>query len=138
MFSFHHVATSVKNMQQSLNFYSLFGFTAIFQWQAEDGSLEIVHMQLGEALLELFCYASAESVSQLNSLEQDLASIGVKHFALRVTDLEQTAARLKEQGLVAEAEIKQGRTGVSYLFFTDPDGLFVEIVQDDRQQGQTI
>ena len=35
-------------------------------------------------------------------------------------------------GLATNPEITEGRTGIKYFFINDPDGNWVEIVQDDR------
>lgn len=136
MFSFHHVALSVTDLERSITFYGCLGFAVVHEWRAEDGTLAIAHMKLGGALLELFCYADAAG-EVAGTLEQDLRRVGVKHFALQVADIHESAQRLSREGLVDEVVISTGRTGVDYFFITDPDGLFVEIVQDDRELGRS-
>ena len=134
MFSPHHVAISVSSLEQSTDFYEKLGFAEVMRWQADDGGLTIVQMQLAGLLLEMFCYASAnEGEVKERSLEADLRMVGCKHFGLRVDDIEVARMQLIESGLIdAAATVTQGRTGIEYLFLRDPDGLFVEIVQDDR------
>jgi len=134
MFSPHHVAISVTDIDQSRAFYQKLGFAEVMRWQAEDESLTIVQMQLSGMLLEMFCYASPkEGAVKEQSLESDLKMVGTKHFGLRVDDIEVARKKLIESGLMdAATTVTQGRTGIEYLFLRDPDGLFVEIVQDDR------
>lgn len=134
MFSPHHVAISVSDFDQSMVFYEKLGFHEVMRWQAEDGALTIVQMQLDGMLLEMFCYASSK-VGEIGqqTLASDLKRVGSKHFGLRVVDIEVARRQLIESGLAdASVTVTKGRTGIKYLFLRDPDGLFVEIVQDDR------
>jgi len=133
MFSFHHVALSVSDMDESVVFYGLLGFKPVFRWQAEDASLMIVHLRQGEALLELFCFASSVAAPESSGqLETDLPRIGIKHFGVRVDDIHAAKARMESLGLADLINIIQGRTGIDYFFIKDPSGILVEIVQDDR------
>jgi glyoxylase I family protein len=87
MYSFHHVALSVTNREQSANF----------------------------------------------STSTDLPIIGTKHFGLRVDSVCKAKDDLVVQGLINQSvEIKQGRTGPRFFFIKDPDGILVEIAEDDR------
>lgn len=133
MFSFHHVALSVSDTIRSKEFYAKLGFKPVFEWIADDKSLTITHLALGATILELFCYR--EPVEQpLQSLENDLRHIGIKHFGLRVEVLENAQTFITASGIAAGQDImiKQGRTGIKYFFIRDPDGNFVEIVEDHR------
>jgi len=133
MFSFHHVALSVSSLDRSISFYQALGFEQVMHWQAEDGSLQIAQLRLGEALLELFCYAKPTSAPVTSQeLATDLPRIGVKHFGLQVADLQQTSVHLVELGMLGDAKITKGRTGIDYLFIRDPDGILLEIVEDKR------
>ena len=133
MFSFHHVALSVADLERSTRFYNALGFERVMYWQAEDHSLQIAHLRLDEALLKLFCYAKPNSApTTCHELATDLPRIGVKHFGLQVADLQQASARLTELGMLGDAQITRGRTGIDYLFIRDPDGMLLEIVEDKR------
>ncbi|MDT8375921.1 MAG: VOC family protein [Mariprofundaceae bacterium] len=134
MFSPHHVAITASGLERSVSFYEKLGFCEVLRWQAEDGSLTIVQMRLNTLLLEIFCYASSkEGGVKERTLESDLRTIGTKHFGLRVDDIEAARKQLIEAGLAdVSVTVTKGRTGIEYLFLRDPDGLFVEIVQDDR------
>ena len=104
------------------------------RWQAEDGNLTIVQMKLGDMLLELFCYAEPKQAPEsTQQLESDLKRIGIKHFGLKTENIESTRQQLIKLGQCDESTaITHGRTGIDYLFLKDPDGIFVEIVQDNR------
>ncbi len=133
MFSFHHVALSVSDLALSLSFYQALGFESVLSWQAEDDSLRIVHLKLGEAMLELFCYAKPQEAPDTSkALVSDLPRIGVKHFGLQVGDIQQAVKQLDALGVLGDAQITHGRTGIDYLFIRDPDGILLEIVEDQR------
>ncbi len=133
MFSFHHVALSVSDLEKSVAFYELLGFRSVFRWQNEDGSLAIVHLKQSEALLELFCFASTVAApASSKQLATDLPRIGIKHFGVRVDDIHMAKARMISLGLADNIEIVKGRTGIEYFFLADPDEILVEVVQDNR------
>lgn len=136
MFTFHHVALSVSDIGRSVAFYEQLGFTQSFRWTAPDSSLSILHLRLGEATLELFCYRNpSPRRGEMETLEGDLQIIGTKHFALKVESISDALQSLIARGVVPEnTTITQGRTGLLYFFIRDPDGIFVEIVEDSRSQ----
>ncbi|MDQ7000954.1 MAG: VOC family protein [Mariprofundus sp.] len=134
MFSFHHVALSVSDLEASVVFYEQLGFSPVFRWRAEDESLAIVHLKQGEALLELFCFSSHVAAPESSKqLATDLPRIGIKHFGVRVADIQQAKERMDSLGLAEGIEIVHGRTGIDYFFLADPDGILVEVVQDNRK-----
>ena len=133
MFVFHHVSLSVTNIDRSIAFYNVFGFKDAFRWTADDGTLEISHLKLNGFYLELFCYADSKpALDSMNVLETDLKVVGARHFGLRVQSIDKAKRLLIENGIDKSIEIKKGKTGIDYFFIKDPDGIFVEVVQDDR------
>jgi glyoxylase I family protein len=133
MFSVHHATLSVADLDRSIAFYGHFGFEPVIRWAAEDSSLQIVHLALGGIILELFCYAANHgAVSGRYEVGNDLEQVGVKHLALRVESVQAAKALLTGLGLPAGTEITHGRTGIDYFFVQDPDGLWLEIVEDHR------
>ncbi len=134
-FQIHHIAISVKDAQRSEDFYSFFGFNKVHRWEAEDKSLQIVHLKNNEGvILELFCYtAPQDAPAHTASTKTDLPVIGVKHFGLRVESIEEAKKAIEKQGITIVTEITKGRTGPLYFFIKDPDGILVEIMQDDRK-----
>ena len=133
MFSIHHVALSVTNMERTIEFYARFGFKVAYQWQSDDASLQISHLKLGETFLELFCFKNyQEAPESSKELMSDLPRIGVKHFGLKVKSVHETKAFLIEHGYDEPIEIIRGKTEVDYFFIKDPDGILLEFIQDDR------
>lgn len=133
MLAFHHVAISCSEKERTIAFYEALGFRKVIDWISPDGDLSIVHLKLGDAILEIFNYANSNAPPDtMRSLETDLPTIGTKHFGLKVSDIEEARKRMIAQGFAQDPEVKKGRTGILYFFINDPDGNWVEIVQDDR------
>lgn len=136
MFVFHHCALSVRDLEESINFYRCFGFRPVMIWRSPDDSLRIAHLKLGEeeAILELFCYKSnIAAPGEEQSPGNDLERVGVKHLGLRVSSLNEAKRLLASHDLPQGTDITHGRTGIDYFFTQDPDGLWLEIVEDHRQ-----
>ncbi|MCM1160991.1 MAG: VOC family protein [Roseburia sp.] len=131
MFTVDHYAISVKNLKASIAFYQALEFEVVKSYEAEDGSMSIVHMKNGEFILELFAYKECKDMPEWAlSLNSDLPVAGSKHFGLYVEDLEEAGKYLLEKQLISKMpEIKTGRLGRSYFFLSDPNGILVEIIQ---------
>ncbi len=133
MFTIHHVALSVTDMNNSIKFYELFGFKEAYRWSSDDNSLEIAHLKLKDTFLELFCFQNYQEAPQSSKeLMSDLPRIGVKHFGLKVKSVHETKEFLIKNGYKDKIEIIRGKTEVDYFFIKDPDGILLEFIQDDR------
>jgi glyoxylase I family protein len=130
-FRMHHTAISVRDMAESIAFYEQFGFAVARHYQ--DPDMEIAHLRLGEAMLEIFWYRDqVPAPKSAGELSSDLPRIGVKHFALQVESIEQ-AKQFAENGQLADQiTIRQGKTGVRYFFLKDPSGNLFEILETTR------
>ena len=115
-----------------MDFYAKLGFREVRSWHDESGSVYIVHLALNGYLLELFWYSDHRPASlESAELEGDLRVVGVKHFALRVNDIQQALVALREHGYAdSSTSISFGRTGIHYFFIKDPSGNWLEFVQD--------
>jgi glyoxylase I family protein len=132
--SFHHVAISVRSLEESQAFYEKLGFQQIHRWDADDKNLIILHLKLNSVVLELFAYsANKEAVPLELQVANNLEQIGLKHIGLSVPDIQTAFKDMKEAGYeIGNPEVQHGRTEIDYFFIKDPDGVGVEIVQDER------
>ncbi len=130
----HHTAISTINLDKSVEFYKALGFEQVHRYDETDRSMSIVHMKLGDYFLEIFCYFN-NTDGNLPDLEvgNNLEQVGVKHIALHADNVEDTLEGLKSIGLADEnVQVTIGDTAVKYFFIKDPDGIWVEIVNDQR------
>ena len=133
MFTIHHISLSVSNINNSLKFYEKLGFTEVLRWKADDDSIEISHLKMGDIYLELFCFKDFEEAPLTSlKLDTDLPRIGMKHFGVKVQSIEEARQWVLDNNLAKEITIKKGKTKIDYFFIQDPDGIFIEFVQDDR------
>jgi glyoxylase I family protein len=131
MFKIHHVAISVSDLESSIGFYENFGFVVKKKSHSPDKTFEIVLLELKGQILELFCFRDSANGGVENDLMDELQKTGVKHFSFVVDDIEQAKEMVLEKGLSSEVEIKDGITGVKYFFIKDPDGMFVEVLEEN-------
>jgi glyoxalase family protein len=130
--SLHHIALSVRDAQASIEFYSHFGFTEAVVWRADDATLAIHQLINHESvMLELFVYAASVQKPRIhNTVGNNLEEIGIKHLGMRVDNLDEFRVAINSIGEVTD--IVMGRTGFRYFFVKDPDGNWVEVVEDKR------
>lgn len=132
MFNVNHVAISVTNIEVTTKFYKKFGFKDFKSWKAEDESIKISMLKLNNTVLEIFCYKENTKLPETaKSTATDLPVIGTKHFALGVENIEKAKEFVIENSICKNPTIKVGRLGKPYFFISDPDGILVEIIEND-------
>lgn len=131
MFNFNHVTISVDNLEETLNFYKLFGFEKHKEYH--DENVDIVMLKLGNMILEIFHYIKNNELPEHSKdLGIDLKTIGNKHFGIGVKDINEAKKFIEENKLNdSEITITKGRLGKPYFFIKDPNGILMEIIEED-------
>lgn len=131
MFSFNHVTISAENLEKTLEFYRKFGFENHKEYH--DENVDIVMLKLKDMVLEIFHYQEREELPEHSkNLGVDLKTIGNKYFGLGVKNIME-AKKFVEDNQLNDSEIiiNKGRLGKPYFFIKDPNGILMEIIEED-------
>lgn len=131
MFSFNHVTISVDDLNKTLEFYKKFGFENYKEYH--DESVDIIMLKLENMILEIFHYQEKEQLPEHSkNLGIDLKTIGNKHFGLGVKNIMEAKKFVEDNQLNnSEIIINKGRLGKPYFFIKDPNGILMEIIEED-------
>ncbi len=122
-----HTAITVSDLDRSVEWYSArFGFREEARFDRPDLRKRGAMLRLGSYGLELFQpYEPQPLPEHAADFHRDLGVVGVKHFSLRVHDLEAARVHLQDENL---SDIVNGKT-TRYFTLKDPDGISIEIKQ---------
>ncbi len=133
--SFHHVAISVANAEESAAWYKkMFGFKEVLRMnQGANNAMLVVHIKRGNCYIELFQVAGSKPLPEYRrDPTADLGVQGLKHMAFEVSDVMDATKKLKAKG----AEIAMGPVdtpGVAFVFVRDNSGNTLELIQYKKQ-----
>mgnify|MGYP003582919321 FL=1 len=121
----HHVAIICSNYELSKDFYvNKLGFSILAEvYRAERKSWKLDLAVNGIYQIELFSF---ENPPQRPSRPE---AQGLRHLAFEVDDVKEVAKVLNERGIGTEPIRVDEYTGKQFTFFTDPDGLPLEIYE---------
>jgi catechol 2,3-dioxygenase-like lactoylglutathione lyase family enzyme len=120
-----HVNMTVANLDRSVDFYStLLGASVRWSRRGEEDR-DAAHVGDDRFYLALFQAADGHRAP-----DPAYDNVGFNHFGLVVDDLEEMKRRLALLGITpsSEADYEPGRR----LYFFDPDGIEVELVEYDH------
>jgi catechol 2,3-dioxygenase-like lactoylglutathione lyase family enzyme len=121
-----HVLIVVHDLERSVDFYGLLGFQHVETIQRPDDRVAV--MRLGAAKIEL--------MHQRESLETQrpprrITDTGFRHLGFRVPDVAAAYSRLKDRIRFDSPPTPiAGRPGRLTVFFHDPDGTELHLVQE--------
>ena len=114
---FSHVTISVRNLDESLEFYkSVIGLPVNRRFSAGDS--EIAFLGNGETEIELICNKSHSDVL----IGQDIS------LGFTVASLQEISSRLIQMG-IEPGEVLQPNPQVMFFFIADPNGVRVQFVE---------
>lgn len=128
--SWGHVALSVSDLERSVKWYGdCFGFSEVYREYAEGPRSTIAVLNKGELSLELFERSGSEKLPDARrDPDEDPRWQGIKHFCLRVSDLEELAGKLR----AADVDFALGPVqfqGKALYYVRDPDGCLIELME---------
>lgn len=119
----HHIAIICRDYDKSKAFYTeILGLEIIREVYREARKSYKLDLALdGTYIIELFSF---ENPPERPSRPE---AAGLRHLAFEVDDIETSVRSLNDQGIQTEAIRTDGYTGRRFTFFTDPDGLPLEL-----------
>lgn len=121
----HHIAIICTNYQRSKDFYvNQLGFEILAEvYRKERKSYKLDLAIAGTYQLELFSFENPPARPSRPE------AAGLRHLAFEVDDVQKTVAELHDKGIVTEPIRVDEFTGKKFTFFTDPDGLPLELYE---------
>ena len=118
----HHVAVIGSDYEKSRRFYvDVLGFEVLSEIYRKDRNDWILNLQLDDLQIELFIMKDHPKRPSYPE------AYGLRHLAFRVDSVEATVRELNAKGIPTEPIRTDTYTGEKMTFFSDPDGLPLEI-----------
>jgi glyoxylase I family protein len=121
----HHVAIICSDYERSKRFYvDVLGLEVVAEHYREERQSYKLDLSVGGRYqIELFSFpGSPPRVSRPEA-------VGLRHLAFEVEDVRRAAAALAGHGIVVEPVRVDPYTGKQFTFFSDPDGLPLELYE---------
>lgn len=121
----HHIAIICSDYAVSRKFYTeVLGFRVSAEHYRAARQSYKLDLNLGDRYtIELFSFPSPPPrVSQPEAC-------GLRHLAFAVDDIDEAVNTLKTQGIIPEPVRTDEFTGKRFTFFSDPDGLPIELYE---------
>ncbi len=136
----HHINIVVSDLKSAVDFFKALGFVVFEEkelfgdWIDEVVGLEGVRasyaalkIESSPVVIELLQYLNpigdrCKSVSLPNTL-------GIRHIALKVNDIEAEVSKLKKLGVEFFSDIKTNPYGKKMCYLSGPDGIILELAE---------
>jgi glyoxylase I family protein len=121
----HHIAIICSDYERSKLFYTqVLGLEIVREvYRLERKSYKLDLSLDGQYVIELFSFPDPPPRPSQPEAR------GLRHLAFAVSDLEQAISKLQTHSVVTEPIRIDSYTGKRFTFFTDPDGLPLELYE---------
>ncbi|MBR5545412.1 MAG: VOC family protein [Clostridia bacterium] len=118
----HHVAVIGSDYETSRHFYvDVLGFQVLREVYREERGDWMLNLKLDDLEIELFIMKDHPKRPSYPE------AYGLRHLAFRVDSVEDTVRELNANGIQTEPIRTDAYTGEKMTFFSDPDGLPLEL-----------
>lgn len=121
----HHVAIITADYERSKDFYTrILGLEIVSEvFRAERVSYKLDLRKSDSVQIELFSFPNPPNRPSYPE------ACGLRHLAFEVEDIDGAVAELGGHGIVVEPVRVDSHTGKRFTFFSDPDGLPLELYE---------
>lgn len=120
----HHVAIICKDYKRSKDFYvNILGFKIVHEAYRKERESYKLDLELFDNKIELFSFKDSPKRPSYPE------ALGLRHLAFEVTDIEREVEFLKSKDIDVEDIRIDEFTGKKFTFFSDPDGLPLELYE---------
>ncbi|GAO43908.1 SMU1112c/YaeR family gloxylase I-like metalloprotein [Flavihumibacter petaseus] len=121
----HHIAIIAGDYNRSKEFYTrVLGLEIVREVYREERQSYKLDLSLnGQYIIELFSFPEAPARPSRPEAQ------GLRHLAFAVSDIDVEVCRLAGKGVNMEAIRTDPHTGKRFCFFSDPDGLPLELYE---------
>lgn len=121
----HHIAIICSDYAVSKSFYTnVLGLKIVREeYRKERDSYKLDLSINGEYQIELFSFPNPPARPSRPEAQ------GLRHLAFEVADLQASVEHLQKHGIITEEIRIDERTGKHFVFFSDPDGLPLELYE---------
>ena len=125
-----HTAFAARDVDQTLEFYRMFGIEEAFRLHHDDGSLMLVYLHVsGDRFIEVFPGGPAPDPDREQSF---------KHICLLTADINGAIEHLRENDVPIDSEPLLGLDGNLQAWTHDPDGNQIELMQLSEDSPQRL
>lgn len=140
-----HVSYTVSDIDRSVAFYAKFGYEPVNRYTAsgpeldvavatENADMEIQVMRRPDGgMLELVSYILQPSERAARN-----SVVGAAHLAFIVGDIQAAYEQLTADGVEFLSGPNTDRYGEQWVYFRDPDGITVELMQPNADSQRTV
>lgn len=123
----HHIALTVKDFSTSIPFYQeFFGFKEIKRFRRDDMKATGIFMEGENIIIELWQFDTTRE-----GAKEELPFAGIKHIAFENENLDSLRGLFISKGIECKS-VREGKSGGSYFFLSDPDNNQIEVYKSDH------
>jgi glyoxylase I family protein len=133
-----HIQITVHQMETSLAFYELLGFTEYRKIRNDSDRYTVLVLIAGPVVLELLQFDESDAPLEIPpNITAGLRTLGYRHVALRVSSVQAWCDWARPKGLPFFS-LQLTASGAPQVFLRDPDGNLLEFTETQVSSERTL